>query len=127
LGVWVGSVITPPFALACTRSSASRTAAQPSIAHFTLAGNWATPSNATASPNVSSSSETFPCPWIIFWKPSYSSSACCGVPPITSSDITDVDACEIEQPIASYDTSPIAPSATLTRSDSSSPQDGFTW
>src|SRR5665647_3159773 len=31
------------FAPAWTRSNASRTAAQPSIAHFTLAGNWATP------------------------------------------------------------------------------------
>ena len=46
---------------------------------------------------------------------------------MTRSVITEVEACEIEQPTPSYDTSLTTPSATCRRSVTSSPQLGFTW
>ena len=49
--------------------------------------------------------------------------------PTTRSVITDTDACEIEQPSESYDTSrTVLPSSDIrTRSVTSSPQVGLTW
>ena len=105
-------------------------AIQPSSAHLTRAGYFDTPSNATASSSSSSSaSVSSACPRDCISSRNFccSASASSTGLPTTSSLITDVDAWLIEQPSPSQPSSAIAPSATRTRSVTSSPQVGLTW
>src|SRR5690242_6523803 len=106
---------------------ASFHAIQESRAHFTRAGNLATPANAMPSSRTSSSGSTCPLPCMssrkVWWIPMASSTGL----PITRSVSTDAEACEMEQPTLSYDTSCTTPSARCTRRVTSSPQVGLTW
>ena len=99
-----------------------------SSAHFTRAGNFATPAKAMPSSSTSSSGSTVPLPCIRVRKLSCTAIASATGLPITRSAITEVAACEIEQPIASYDTSATRPvRRRCTRTVTSSPQVGLTW
>ena len=91
------------------------------------AGNLATPAKAMPSSSTSSSGSTCPLPCIRARNSSWIASASSTGLPITRSVITEAEACEIEHPSASYDTSATRPSATWTRSVTSSPQVGLTW
>ena len=79
------------------------------------------------SSSTSSSGSTVPLPCMRVRNSSWMLIASSTGLPMTRSVITEVEACEIEQPTASYDTSATTPSATCTRSVTSSPQVGFTW
>src|ERR1700744_1031775 len=82
--------------LAC--ASASLNAIQPNSAHFTRAGYFATPANATPSPSTSSSPAIFPRDDTIPVNAVTVFSACPTLCPITCSVSTDVAAWLIEQP-----------------------------
>ena len=84
---------------------ASFQAIHDSSAHLTRAGNFATPANAMPSSRTSSSGSTVPLPCIRVRNSSWIDIASSTFLPITRSVITDAEACEIEQPTASYDTS----------------------
>jgi len=90
-----------PCAVASACAAASLNADQPSRAHFTLAGNWATPTNATASSSRSSSGSNEPIECIISVNSACNASASSTDLPITRSLMTEVDAWEIEQPTPS--------------------------
>src|SRR5262249_34984774 len=88
------------------RAAASVNAIQPSSAHLTLAGYPATPANAIASSSRSSSTPSVsPRLCISVRNSSWATSASPSDRPVTRSDITDVDACEIEHPRPSWVTS----------------------
>ena len=110
---------------------ASFQAIHDSSAHFTRAGNLATPANAMPSSRTSSSGSTVPLPCMRVRNVSWTDIASSSGLPITRSASTDAEACEIEQPTASYETSstlsPFPSSARCTRSVTSSPHVGFTW
>ena len=88
---------SPPWSWAV----ASFHAIHDSNAHLTRAGNFATPAKATPSSRTSSSGSTLPRPCIRVRKLSWMAIASSTGLPISSSVITEVDACEIEQPTAS--------------------------
>ena len=69
------------------------------------AGNLATPAKAMPSSSTSSSGSTWPLPCIRVRNSSWIAIASSTGLPITRSVITDAEACEIEQPSASYETS----------------------
>src|SRR5699024_2280927 len=123
---WLSSVVVVP-PLPEARATASASADHPSRAHFTRAGNFATPANAMPSSSRSSSGSMRPCPCISSVNSSRRPIACSTVPPMTSSVITEVEACEMEQPTVSHDTSATRSPSRCTRSVSSSPQLGLTW
>ena len=106
---------------------ASFQAIHDSSAHFTRAGNLATPANAMPSSRRSSSGSTWPLPCMRVRNSSWIAIASSTGLPMTRSVITDAEACEMEQPRASYDTSSTTPSDTCTRRVTSSPQVGLTW
>src|SRR5690606_2269876 len=110
---------------ACTK--AALTAIQPSSAHFTLAGYFATPANATPSSSTSSSGSTLPRPCINSTNASSFASASSTGRSTTRSVSTDTDAWEIEQPWPVCDTSAIRSPSSFTRSCSSSPHVGLIW
>ena len=80
---------------------ASFHAIQESNAHFTRAGNLATPAKAIPSSRTSSSGSTVPLPCMssrkVWWIDIASSTGL----PITRSVSTEADACEMEQPTLS--------------------------
>ncbi len=80
---------------------ASFQAIHDSSAHFTRAGNFATPAKAMPSSSTSSSGSTVPLPCIRARNSPWIFIASSTVLPMTRSVITEVAACEIEQPSAS--------------------------
>src|SRR6185437_348391 len=113
------------FSRAC--DVASFQAIHESNAHFTRAGYFDTPVNATASSRTSSSGVTRPLLCI-----NATNSRCATRPvsmsrPMTRSVRTEALAWLIEQPALSYDTSVTVSPSSLTRNVISSPHVGLTW
>lgn len=117
--------------MSSTCAVASFQAIQGSRAHFTRAGNFATPAKAIPSSSTPSSGSTEPRPCISDWNSRCTAIASSTLLPISSSVITDAAAWLIEHPSAAYEMSSTvaAPptSARCTRSVTSSPQVGLTW
>lgn len=113
------------FGLSCLLRRASFSVRQPSMAHFTRAGMWATSRRAPASSNWSiSSSEASP--RIIFWNSSQRRSASSCGRPMTMPSMMSADAWDTAQPLPTKAPSVMVWPSVLSFRRISSPQLGLT-